>query len=240
MSSSRAVVVAGLKGGVGKTTVCLTLAATLVSLDRSVVVVDADIATPDVADTLQLDVSNRPTLDDVFAGETTVFDAIATTAHGYDTLPISEPQRAAAGDVDRLPRLVEVLQHRYDLVLVDSPPAMGYGASQAFGAADDAIVVTTPRLPSVHSAKRTEQTARQHSVRTCGLVVNRVGPGNHPTGERIADYVGTNLLGTVPDDDTVPLATDAGKPIVVHSPEKGVSKAFRDVAAAFTATSRQR
>jgi septum site-determining protein MinD len=240
VTAGRSVVVAGLKGGVGKTTVCLNLAATLVSLERSVVVVDADIATPNVADTLQLDVSNRPTLDDVFAGEATAFDAVATTAHGYDVLPISDPRRAAGGDVDCLPRLVEVLQRRYDLVFVDSPPAMGYGASQAFGAATEAVLVSTPRLPAVHSAKRTEQTARRYSVSSRGLVVNRTGTGNHPSGDRIADYVGTNLLGTVPDDDAVPLATDAGNPVAVHAPESAASKAFRDVAGAFTAATQSR
>lgn len=239
VATGRSVVVAGLKGGVGKTTVCLNLAATLVSLERSVVVVDADIATPDIADTLQLDVNNRPTLDDVFAGEATVFDAVATTAHGYDVLPVSDPRRAAAGDVDRLPRLVEVLKRRYDLIFVDSPPAMGYGASQAFGAAEETMLVSTPRLPAVHSAKRTEQTARRYSVSSCGIVVNRTGPGNHPSGDRIADYVGTSLLGTVPDDDTIPLATDAGKPVAVHAPESTASKAFRDVATTFTATARR-
>jgi MinD-like ATPase involved in chromosome partitioning or flagellar assembly len=239
VSDGRAVVLAGLKGGVGKTTVCLNLAASLVSLERSVVAVDADIATPGLADTLQLDVSNRPTLDDVFAGEATAFDAVATTAHGYDVLPVSDPRLAAAGDVDRLPRLVEVLQHRYDLVLVDSPPAMGYGASQAFGAADEAVLVTTPRLPAVHNVKRTEGITRRYDVRSCGIVVNRVGPGNHPSAERIADYVGTALLGAIPDDDAIPLATDAGEPVVVHRPDSDVSKRFRDVAAAFSASARR-
>jgi MinD-like ATPase involved in chromosome partitioning or flagellar assembly len=239
VTEARTVVVAGLKGGVGKTTVCLNLAATLVSLERSVVVVDADIATPDVADTLHLDVSNRPTLDDVFAGEATAFDAIATSAHGYDVLPVSNPQVAAAGDVDRLPRLVEVLQHRYDLVFVDSPPAMGYGAAQAFRAADEALLVTTPRLPSVHSAKRTAGTARQYSVRSCGVVVNRTGTGNHPGADRIADYVGADLLGSVQDDEAVPRATDAGTPVVVHAPESAVAATLRDVAASFTATARR-
>lgn len=233
MAGGRAVVVAGVKGGVGKTTVSLNLAATLVSTKRSVLVVEAGVAAPDMADCLRLDVSNRPTLDDVFVGEATAFDAVATTQHGYDVLPVSDPRVAVTGDVDRLPQIVDVLRPRYDLILVDAPPAMGYGASQAYGAVDEALVVTTPRLPAVHSAKRTEQTTRQYSARTCGIVVNRTGPGNPPTAKRIADYVGVPLFGAVPDDDAVPLATDAGSPVVTHAPESEATKAFRAVAKSF-------
>ncbi|SDM58660.1 septum site-determining protein MinD [Halogranum gelatinilyticum] len=229
MAGGRAVAIAGVKGGVGKTTLSLNLAAALVSTSRSVVVVEASIAAPDVADGLHLDVANRPTLDDVFAGEATAFDAIATTAHGYGVLPISDPRAAAVSDVDRLPRIVEVLQRQYDLVLLDTPPAMGYGASQAFDAADETLLVTTPRLSAVHTARRTETTTRQYGSRPSGIVVNRTGPGNHPKPQRIANYVGVKLLGAVPDDDAVAEATDAGEPVITHTPESRAATALRDV-----------
>ncbi|WP_139246541.1 Mrp/NBP35 family ATP-binding protein [Halogranum amylolyticum] len=43
----------------------------------------------------------------------------------------------------------------------------------------------------------------------------------------------------LPNDDAVPLATDAGKPVVVDAPESEAAAAFRDVAGAFVATARR-
>lgn len=230
MGGCRFIAVTGMKGGVGKTTACVNFASSLTSLSRKVVVVEADVATPDLADTLRLDVSGKPTLSDVLGGKARVFDAVTEADNGVHVLPVGDPRRAAAEDVSELSRLVRLLSHQYDLVLIDAPPAMGYGAVPALEAADESVVVTTPRLPSVHSSKRTADTATRYGAPVNGVLVNHAATGRSPKGARIAEFIGSPLLAEVPYADRVTEACDRGEAIVLSAPENPAAKAFRRAA----------
>jgi chromosome partitioning protein len=147
--SARIIAFANQKGGVGKTTTCINLAACLAERNQSVLVVDFD---PQANATSALGVEKQEgrSLYPVLLGEAPIESVIVTTEFKrLDLLPSEVDLAGAEVDVARmehyLSRLKEVLHplahaDRYDYVFVDCPPSLGILTMNALSAAD-AIVL---------------------------------------------------------------------------------------------------
>src|SRR4051812_6301216 len=129
--------VAQQKGGVGKTTSAINVAALLAERGRRVLAIDAD---PQFALTRQLGVrvSELPlTLVDVLTGRVEAADAVVTNVYGVDLLPahrqLSSVEVTLAGEIGRetfLRRALDPLLGSYDDVVIDTPPNLGAAHGQ--------------------------------------------------------------------------------------------------------------
>ena len=144
---ARILAIANQKGGVGKTTTAVNLAAALATAPRRVLLVDLD---PQGNATMASGIDKREleaSMCEVLFGEATAEAAIIRTAEGYDLLPtnidltaaeirlMDEPQRE-----QRLKNALETVRDRYDYVLIDCPPALSLLTLNALAAADGVIV----------------------------------------------------------------------------------------------------
>lgn len=165
----RTIAIINQKGGCGKTTVSINLAATLASRGFKTLLVDMDpqshcalgLAVPEA----QIDKSTADLLRSGMSGELGVADITWQISRNLDLAPSTvalagvEPQLANAPDRDR--RLAQVLAtaaDRYQYCIIDCPPSIGLLTFNALRAADEVIVPVETGYFAMQGSFRQEQT----------------------------------------------------------------------------------
>lgn len=188
--------VAGGKGGVGKTTTVLGLAA---ALPGRPLAVDTDVDMPDLHRLAGL--SREPGLD-ALQRENSV-DAVAQPTETYDCRVVPAPDSAH----ERADRLLERLgsltaRDETDSVLVDTPAGASVDAAAPLRAVDGVVLVSTACEPALRDAAKTASMARTVGTPVVGVLLTRTLV--RPPG--VEELLGCPVLGTVPDERERPLA----------------------------------
>jgi len=144
---SRIIAIANQKGGVGKTTTAVNLAASLARRAVRVLLIDMD---AQGNATMGSGIDKRDLLVstcNVLLDEVLAEDAVMETNDGYDLIPANTDLTAvevelvdAAGREQRLARALGPLRARYDFILIDCPPALSLLTVNALTAADAVLV----------------------------------------------------------------------------------------------------
>jgi chromosome partitioning protein len=140
--------IANQKGGVGKTTTCINLAASLVATKRRVLLIDLD---PQGNATMGSGVDKHSlehSIYDVLIGECNLVDAMQFSEHGgYQLLPANRDLTAAEVSLlemdmkeHRLRNALAPIRENYDYILIDCPPALSMLTINALTAADGVII----------------------------------------------------------------------------------------------------
>jgi ATP-binding protein involved in chromosome partitioning len=253
-SLTRVYCVASGKGGVGKSSITVNLAAAMAARGLSVGVVDADIYGHSVP--RMLGTTARPTkVEDMI---------MPPQAHGVKVISIGMFTPGNDAVVWRGPMLHRALQQfladvywgDLDVLLLDLPPGTGDIAISTAQLVPNAelLVVTTPQTAAAEVAERAGSIALQTRQRLAGVVENmswmelpdgsRMEVFGSGGGQTVADSL-TRILGApVPLLGQVPLETrvrecgDSGTPIVLAEPEAPAAVALRAVANKLTTRAR--
>jgi septum site-determining protein MinD len=184
--------IAGGKGGCGKTTTTLGLAAALVRQRTGALAVDADPEMPDLH--ALAGVEREPGVDAVTEGwppGMVAGIADAPTA-GVAVLPAGNDR---SGGRTLPSSLSASLRTVAGTVLLDCPAGAGPDAVEPLRLADAVVVVTTPEPACLRDAAKTAAMARELGVPVAGAVVSRAEAA--PAG--VTDLLDCELLGVVPD-----------------------------------------
>lgn len=245
-SRTRVYAVASGKGGVGKSSVTVNLAAALAARGLSVGVIDADIYGHSVP--RMLGTEARPTrVEDMI---------MPPQAHGVKLISIGMFTADNAAVVWRGPMLHRALQQfladvywgDLDVLLLDLPPGTGDVAISLAQLLPNAeiLVVTTPQTAAAEVAERAGAIALQTHQRLVGVVENMSwlelpngermdifgSGGGAAVSESLTRLIGAQvpLLGQIPLDTRVREAGDSGTPIVVAEPTAPAAIALDAVA----------
>ena len=246
-STTRVFAVASGKGGVGKSSMTVNLAAALVHKGLKVGIVDADIYGHSVPNLLGC--TDGPTvLDDEML--------LPPISHGIKHISIGQFVEGNAPVVWRGPMLHRALQQfladvfwgDLDVLLLDLPPGTGDIALSVAQLIPNAelLIVTTPQAAAAEVAERAGSISQQTRQRVAGVIENMgamvmpdgstmdvFGTGG---GQIVADRLGVilghevPLLASVPLDPTLRSGGDAGTPIVLDSPESPAAQQIQAVA----------
>lgn len=214
-------VVTSGKGGVGKTTTTANLGTGLALLGRKVCLVDADIGLRNLDVVLGLE--NRIVYDlvEVAEGRTKLNNALIKDkrVENLFLLPAAQTREKDAVNPEQMEAIVNQLKRRFDYVLIDSPAGIEHGFRNATAGVDEAIVVATPEVAAVRDADRIIGMLEAREIHGPQLIINRIRPDMVRRGDMmdiddITEILAIKLLGIVPDDEEVIVATNKGEPVV--------------------------
>ncbi|MFB6071344.1 MAG: P-loop NTPase [Halobacterium sp.] len=225
--TGRVFAVASGKGGVGKTTTAVNVAAAMTEAGRSVVLVDYDLGMANVGAVLDVSAGDA-TLHDVLAGDADSLDAVAAAPGGFDAVvggtAIEDFGRA---DPSKFREVADALREEYDVVVVDTGGGLSHDTTVPLGLADDTVLVSTPQVAALENTRKTLELAERVGGSVAGLVLNRVGASSVDVDEEV-ESMDVDVLGTIPEDSTVADSEDAGEPVVTFAPESPAAQLFRE------------
>jgi ATP-binding protein involved in chromosome partitioning len=232
----RVLAVASGKGGVGKSTVAVNLAAAFARIQRngrglSVGLLDADVYGPSLP--TMLGMSGKPEYRDGMMEPHRV--------HGLKAMSVGLLTAASDAMIWRGPMASQALtqmltQTRWgtedaplDILVVDLPPGTGDVQLTLIQKTplDGAVIVSTPQEVALADARRAHRLFEKVNVPTLGLIENMSGDVfGRGGGEAEAGRLGIPFLGDLPLDAALREGGDAGVPVVVRAPDGGIAGRF--------------
>src|SRR3989344_504200 len=230
---TRVIIISSGKGGVGKTTTAINLGAALNKFGKNVVVVDANLTTPNVG--LHLGAPIVPiSLNHVLAGKAKISDAIYEHESGTKIVPSSLSVRELKNvDQEGLKDIAKKLKKMSDIVIFDSAAGLGNEAVAAIMAGDEIILVTNPEIPAVTDALKASKLAEQLGKEVIGVVVTRANRKNKAQMpiQNIREMLELPILGVIHEDSNVPKSVVMKDALVHVYPGSRASRAYRNLAA---------
>lgn len=232
---SEVIVITSGKGGVGKTTTTANLGTALSLEGKKTVVVDADIGLRNLDVVMGLE--NRIVYDmvDVVEGNCRLKQALIKDKR-FDNLyllPAAQTRDKNAITPDQMKTLCDQLRESFDYILMDCPAGIEQGFKNAIAGADRAIVVTNPEISAVRDADRIIGLLEAHEIKDIRLIINRirnemVKRGDMMDKQDIIEILAIDLIGLVPDDESIIVSTNKGEPAILDN-KSMAGQAYRNI-----------
>lgn len=219
------IVITSGKGGVGKTTTTANIGAGLSESGKKVVVIDTDLGLRNLDVVMGLENLIVYNLVDVIEGHCRMKQALIRDKR-YENLyllPSAQTKDKSAISPGQMKKLTAELKEEFDYILLDCPAGIEQGFQNAIAGADHAIVVTTPEVSAIRDADRIIGLLEKNGLRDNHLLVNRirmdmVKRGDMMSIEDVTEILSIPLIGAIPDDEYVVIATNQGAPVIgMHS-----------------------
>jgi septum site-determining protein MinD len=234
--SATVITITSGKGGVGKTTATANLSAALAMQGKRVVAIDADIGLRNLDVVMGLE--NRIVYDlvHVVEGACRLRQAMIKDKRLPELylIPAAQSRDKTAVSPQDMIDVCDKLRPDFDFVLIDSPAGIEQGFKNAIAPADHVLIITTPEVSAVRDADRIIGLIEAEEKGPARLIVNRLRPDMVQRGDMldttdVIDVLAIDLLGVVPDDESIIIFTNRGIPAVIENNSRA-GQAFRNIA----------
>ena len=215
------IVITSGKGGVGKTTTTANIGVGLATLGKKVVVIDTDLGLRNLDVVMGLENRIVYNLVDVIEGNCRMKQALIKDKQ-YENLyllPSAQTKDKSAVLPGQVRKLTEQLAEEFDYVVIDCPAGIEQGFQNAIAGATRALIVTTPEVSAIRDADRIIGLLEKNGIKKMDLIINRirmamVKRGDMMSVEDVTEILAVNLIGAIPDDEQIVVATNQGVPVI--------------------------
>jgi len=220
--SSEVIVVTSGKGGVGKTTTSANVGTGLAKAGSKVCLIDTDIGLRNLDVVMGLENRIVYNLVDVVEGNCRIKQALIRDKRhpGLYLMPSAQTRDKSAVTPGQMVKVIDHLREQFDYIILDCPAGIEQGFQNAIAGADRALVITTPEVSAIRDADRIVGLLDAHGLKDHeDLIVNRIRMDMVNRGEMMSindvnDILQLNVIGAVPDDENIVVATNKGQPLV--------------------------
>jgi len=234
--TGKVVTITSGKGGVGKTTATANIGAALAARGQKVVCIDADIGLRNLDVVLGLE--NRIVYDlvDIVEGRCRIRQSLIRDKRLNELylIPSAQTRDKSAVSPSDMVKLCDELRSDFDWIIIDSPAGIERGFRNAIAPADLVLVITNPEISAVRDADRIIGLIESEEKGPALLVINRINQelvrkGDMLTAEDVLELLAIELLGMIPEDNSVLLSTNRGVPVVLDGKSRA-GQAIRNIA----------
>ncbi|RLT34261.1 MAG: septum site-determining protein MinD [Chloroflexi bacterium] len=224
------------KGGVGKTTTSANLGTALAMAGQRVVLVDADLGLRNLDIIMGLESRIVYNVVDVIEERCPLHQALVRDKRVDELylLPASQTRDKYSVTPEQMIGVCRELQQMADYVLIDSPAGIEDGFRNAVAPASEVLIVTTPEVSALRDADKVIYLLERDVGIEPRLIINRynsrlVRRGDMLSRKDILDILSIDLLGIVPEDDSIVISTNKGLPVAL---DRGayISQAYHNIA----------
>jgi septum site-determining protein MinD len=224
------------KGGVGKTTAVANIAVALALDGKKVVCIDGDIGLRNLDVVMGLE--NRIVYDivDIVEGRCRTRQAMIRDKRVPELflIPAAQTRDKNAVSPSDMIRLCNELREEMDWIIIDSPAGIERGFRNAIAPADRVLIVTNPEMSAVRDADRVIGLLEAEEKAGPALIINRLNPvmvkrGDMLSVDDVYDLLRISVIGIVPEDENVIVASNKGAPLAMEAKSKA-GQAFRNIA----------
>ena len=233
--AAKVVTVTSGKGGVGKTTTVANIAVALALDGKKVVCIDGDIGLRNLDVVMGLE--NRIVYDivDIVEGRCRTRQAMIRDKRLPELflIPAAQTRDKNAVSPSDMVRLCDELRAEVDWILIDSPAGIERGFRNSIAAADKILIVTNPEMSAVRDADRVIGLLEAEEKNAPSLIINRLNPSLVKRGDMLSvddvfDLLRINVIGIVPEDENVIVASNKGAPLAMEAKSRA-GQAFRNI-----------
>jgi septum site-determining protein MinD len=234
--TAKVITIVSGKGGVGKTTSVANIAVALATHGQKVTCIDGDIGLRNLDVVLGLE--NRIVYDlvDVIEGRCRLRQAMIRDKQLPELylIPAAQTRDKTAVSPSDMVRLCDELRPDVDWILIDSPAGIERGFKNAIAAADQVLVMTNPEISAVRDADRVIGLLDAEGKGPAVLIINRLNPvmvrrGDMLSVDDVLDLLAIELIGVIPEDENVVVASNKGLPLALDGRNKA-GRAFQNIA----------
>jgi len=228
MTTANILAFISIKGGVGKTTLAIETASTLVhNFNKKVLLVDANFSATNIG--LYLDLTGEYTLHDALDGiplHNTIYEA-----HGIDVIPASMYYDNEV-DIFRLKKILNKFKNRYDFIIIDSSPNYEE-LKPVIAAADKIFLVTSPDHVTLTTSMKAAAAAKEQRTPIQGIVVNKIRSPKHEFDlneiEKISDIP---VVAKILDQKKMAASISEKTPMTIIDAKNPVSREIKKLSSA--------